>query len=73
VGPPPLYLPHPSMTSTRAVTRLMLEAADVPALEHKFAAVRVRFISAGIVVLRDNQLALLIRNPDGHALLLLGR
>jgi catechol 2,3-dioxygenase-like lactoylglutathione lyase family enzyme len=55
-----------------AATRLTLEVDDVPALEHRLAAARVRFISAGTVALRDNRPALLIRDPDGHALLLLG-
>jgi catechol 2,3-dioxygenase-like lactoylglutathione lyase family enzyme len=52
-----------------AATRLTLEVDDLPALEHSLAAARVRFISTG----PDNRLALLIRDPDGHALLLLGR
>jgi hypothetical protein len=56
-----------------AATRLTLEVDDVPALEHRLAAARVRFISAGTVALRDNRPALLVRDPDGHALLLLGR
>jgi len=56
-----------------AATRLTLEVDDVPALEQRLAAARVRFISAGIVALRDNRPALLVRDPDGHALLLLGR
>jgi hypothetical protein len=55
-----------------AATRLTLEVDDVPALEHRLAAARVRFISAGTVALRHNRPALLIRDPDGHALLLLG-
>ena len=56
-----------------AATRLTLEVDDVAALEHRLAAARVRFISTGTVALRDNRPALLIRDPDGHALLLLGR
>ena len=56
-----------------AATRLTLEVDDLPSLEHRLAAARVRFISAGAVALRDNRPALLIRDPDGHALLLLGR
>jgi catechol 2,3-dioxygenase-like lactoylglutathione lyase family enzyme len=56
-----------------AATRLTLEVDDVPALEHRLAAARVRFISAGTVALRDNRPALLVRDPDGHALLVLGR
>jgi catechol 2,3-dioxygenase-like lactoylglutathione lyase family enzyme len=56
-----------------AATRLTLEVDDVPALEHELAAARVRFISAGTVVLRNNRPALLVSDPDGHALLLLGR
>ena len=56
-----------------AATRLTLEVDDVPALEHRLAAARVRFISTGIVALRDNRQALLVRDPDGHAVLLVGR
>jgi catechol 2,3-dioxygenase-like lactoylglutathione lyase family enzyme len=56
-----------------AATRLTLEVNDLPALERRFAAARVGFISAGTVALQDNGLALMIRDPDGHALLLLGR
>ena len=56
-----------------AATRLTFEVDDLAALEHRLAAARVRFISTGTVVLRDNRPALLIRDPDGHALLLLGR
>ena len=55
-----------------AATRLTLEVDDLPALEHRLAAAHVRFISAGIVALPDNRQALLVRDPDGHALLLVG-
>jgi catechol 2,3-dioxygenase-like lactoylglutathione lyase family enzyme len=56
-----------------AATRLTLEVDDVRALEHRLAAARVCFISTGTLAFRDNRPALLIRDPDGHALLLLGR
>jgi catechol 2,3-dioxygenase-like lactoylglutathione lyase family enzyme len=56
-----------------AATRLTLEVDDLPSLEHRLAAARVSFISAGTVALRDNRPAQLISDPDGHALLLLGR
>jgi catechol 2,3-dioxygenase-like lactoylglutathione lyase family enzyme len=56
-----------------AATRLILEVDDVPALKHSLAAARARLISAGTVPFRDDRPALLIRDPDGHALLLLGR
>jgi catechol 2,3-dioxygenase-like lactoylglutathione lyase family enzyme len=56
-----------------AATRLGLEVDDLPALENRLAAARVRFISAGTGALRNNRPALLVRDPDGHALLLLGR
>jgi catechol 2,3-dioxygenase-like lactoylglutathione lyase family enzyme len=56
-----------------AATRLALEVDDVPALEPRLAAARARSISAGTVALRDNRPALLVRDPDGHALLLVGR
>jgi catechol 2,3-dioxygenase-like lactoylglutathione lyase family enzyme len=56
-----------------AATRLTLEVDDLPALEQRLVAARVRSISAGTVTLQDNRPALLVRDPDGHALLLLGR
>ena len=56
-----------------AATRLTLEVDDLPALENRLAAARVRFISPGIVALRENRPALLTRDLDGHALLLIGR
>jgi catechol 2,3-dioxygenase-like lactoylglutathione lyase family enzyme len=55
-----------------AATRLMLEVDDVAALERRLAKACVRFISAGVVALRNNRPAWLIRDPDGHALLLIG-
>jgi len=65
--------PAPLHSNDIAATRLTLEVDDVRALEHRLAAARVRFISTGTVALRDIRPALLIRDPDGHALLLLGR
>jgi catechol 2,3-dioxygenase-like lactoylglutathione lyase family enzyme len=56
-----------------AATRLTLEVDDLPALEHRLAAACIRFISAGTVALRNNRPALLVSDPDGHALLLVGR
>jgi catechol 2,3-dioxygenase-like lactoylglutathione lyase family enzyme len=56
-----------------AATRLLLEVDDVPALEHRLAPGHVRLISTGTVVFRQDRPALLIRDPDGHALLLLER
>jgi catechol 2,3-dioxygenase-like lactoylglutathione lyase family enzyme len=56
-----------------AATRLVLEVDDVSALEHRLAGSRVRLISVGTEAFRDNRPALLVRDPDGHALLLLGR
>jgi catechol 2,3-dioxygenase-like lactoylglutathione lyase family enzyme len=55
-----------------AATRLVLEVDDVGGLERRLAAACVRFISAGVAAFRDNQHAWLIRDPDGHALLLTG-
>jgi hypothetical protein len=46
---------------------------DLPALENRLAEAGVRFISPGIVAVRDNRPALLIRELDGHVVLLLGR
>jgi catechol 2,3-dioxygenase-like lactoylglutathione lyase family enzyme len=65
--------PAPLSCNDIAATRLTLEVDDVRALEHRLAAEHVSFISAGVVVLRDNGPALMIRDPDGHALLLVGR
>jgi catechol 2,3-dioxygenase-like lactoylglutathione lyase family enzyme len=70
---PPRGAPPALRGNDIAATRLLLEVDDVAALEHRLAAAHVRFISPGTVALRDNRLALLIRDPDGHALLLLGR
>jgi hypothetical protein len=56
-----------------AATRLTLEVDDLLALERRLAAACVRFISTGTVTFPDNRPALVIRDPDGHALLLLGR
>jgi catechol 2,3-dioxygenase-like lactoylglutathione lyase family enzyme len=56
-----------------AATRLTLEVDDLGALEQRLATAHVRFISAGTVALPDNRPALLVRDPDGHALLLVGR
>ena len=53
------------------ITRFKVD--DLPTLEHRLDAACVCFISAGTVALRDNRPALLIRDPDGHALLVLGR
>jgi catechol 2,3-dioxygenase-like lactoylglutathione lyase family enzyme len=70
---PPRSGPGTPPSNDIAATRLTLEVDDPPALENRLAAARVRFISPGIVALRDNRPALLIRDLDGHALLLLGR
>jgi hypothetical protein len=56
-----------------AATRLMLEGNDLPVLERRFAAAHIGFISAGTVALRDSRPALMVRDADGHVLLLLGR
>ena len=56
-----------------AATRLTLEVDDLGALEQRLATAHVRFISAGTVALPDDRPALLVRDPDGHALLLVGR
>jgi catechol 2,3-dioxygenase-like lactoylglutathione lyase family enzyme len=70
---PPRGAPAALRSNDIAATRLTLEVDDVAALEHSLAAARVRFISTGTVALLDNRPALLIHDPDGHALLLLGR
>jgi catechol 2,3-dioxygenase-like lactoylglutathione lyase family enzyme len=70
---PPRGAPVALPSNDIAATRLTIEVDDLPALGPRLAAARVRFISAGTVALRDNQPALLIRDPDGHALLLVGR
>jgi catechol 2,3-dioxygenase-like lactoylglutathione lyase family enzyme len=70
---PPRGAPAALRSDDTAATRLTLEVDDLPALEDRLAAARVRYISAGTVVLSDNRPASLIRDPDGHALLLRGR
>jgi catechol 2,3-dioxygenase-like lactoylglutathione lyase family enzyme len=69
----PRVAPAALRSNDIAATRLTLEVDDLPALEPRLAAARVRFISAGTVALRNNRPALLVRDPDGHALLLVGR
>jgi catechol 2,3-dioxygenase-like lactoylglutathione lyase family enzyme len=70
---PPRGGPAAPASNDIVATRLTLEVDDLPALENRLAAAGVRFISPGIVALRDNRPALLIRDLDGHTLLLLGR
>jgi hypothetical protein len=70
---PPRGGPAALASNDIAATRITLEVDDLPALENGLAAAGLRFISPGIVALRDNRPALLIRDLDGHALLLLGR
>jgi catechol 2,3-dioxygenase-like lactoylglutathione lyase family enzyme len=70
---PPRSAPAALPSNDIAATRLTLEVDDVRALEPRLAAARVRFVSGGTVALRDDRPALLVRDPDGHALLLLGR
>jgi hypothetical protein len=70
---PPRGAPAALRSDDTAATRLTLEVDDLPALEDRLAAARVRYISAGTVLLSDNRPASLIRDPDGHALLLRGR
>jgi catechol 2,3-dioxygenase-like lactoylglutathione lyase family enzyme len=73
-SPAPPRAASPALRSNDiAATRLTLEVDDLPALEHRLAAAPARFISAGTAALRDDRPALLIRDPDGHALLLLER
>jgi hypothetical protein len=70
---PPRGGPAALPSNDIAATRLTFEVDDMPALEHRLAAARVRFISDGTVALPDSRPALLVRDPDGHALLVLGR
>jgi len=70
---PPRGGPASLASNDIAATRLTLEVDDLGALENRLAAARVPIISPGIVALRDNRPAMLTRDLDGHALLLLGR
>jgi catechol 2,3-dioxygenase-like lactoylglutathione lyase family enzyme len=65
----------PPMLSSNdiAASRLVLEVDQVTRLEQELSAASVRFISTGIVKLKDGRSAALIYDPDGHALLLLNR
>lgn len=60
-------------SSDIAATRLVLETKDLQELARNPAAAALRFISAGVVALADGRPAALVRDPDGHALLLMGR
>ena len=57
-------------TNDIAATRLVLEVGDLSGVVRKLAAARARFVSAGIVALDRRRWAAVIRDPDGHLLLL---
>jgi catechol 2,3-dioxygenase-like lactoylglutathione lyase family enzyme len=54
-----------------AATRLVLEIDRLPELAPSLRAAQTHLVSAGMVTLDDGCLSALIRDPDGHALLLL--
>jgi len=57
-----------------AATRLLIELDDFSAIEKKLDTMLSSFVSSfGIVRLDDDRPTALIRDPDGHALFLLGR
>ncbi|HZU90654.1 MAG TPA: VOC family protein [Stellaceae bacterium] len=66
---PPEALPH---SSDVAATQLVFAVDRLPELVPDLLAAEVGLISAGMVTLDDGRPAALIRDPDGHALLLLG-
>jgi catechol 2,3-dioxygenase-like lactoylglutathione lyase family enzyme len=71
-------VPRPSATTLPrsndvAATRLVIEVDPLPEMAQKVTAAQAGFISQGQVNLQDGRPAALIRDPDGHALLLLGR
>jgi catechol 2,3-dioxygenase-like lactoylglutathione lyase family enzyme len=68
----PRGVPTALRSNDVAATRLMLEVDDVPGLARRLAAACVHSIPAGVTAVRDSQHAWLIRDPDGHALLLTG-
>jgi catechol 2,3-dioxygenase-like lactoylglutathione lyase family enzyme len=55
-----------------AATRLLIELEDFPAMEKRLEEVPASFISSGTVRLEHDRPAALIRDPDGHSLVLLG-
>ncbi|HJU19538.1 MAG TPA: VOC family protein [Stellaceae bacterium] len=69
---------HPSApalpdSNDAAATRLVIEIDHLPGIVQKLLAAQTRFISAGMVMLDAGRPAALVRDPDGHALLLLGQ
>lgn len=74
VSPAPRQLESPMLSSNDvAATRLSIELDDFSAIEKKLDAMSGDFISSGIVKFDYDRSAVLIRDPDGHALSLLGR
>jgi catechol 2,3-dioxygenase-like lactoylglutathione lyase family enzyme len=65
-------LPLPRSNDS-AATRIVLEMEQLPETMRKMFAAQADFISDGAGDLHDGRPAALIRDPDGHALLLLGR
>ncbi len=73
-------VPHPNPDATAAsaaddmaATRLVLEVDDLASLESVLRRGGVAFVSPGIVRLQGGARAALIRDPDGHAVLLVDR
>jgi catechol 2,3-dioxygenase-like lactoylglutathione lyase family enzyme len=71
-----LHYPAPSHAAAApavndiAATRLTLEVGDLDALAARLQAAGVVFVSPGIVVQDKGERAALVRDPDGHLLML---
>lgn len=74
LSPAKRQLDSPALFSNDvAATRLSIELDDFSAIEKKLDTMSNNFISYGIVRFDHDRSAVLIRDPDGHALFLLGR
>jgi len=69
---PPTGRPAPADTASNDLVHIHL-SLRVDALEQEVQSLdghRARFVSPGIVTLKDGRRAAMVRDPDGHALLL---
>ncbi len=65
-------MPRTMRANDIAATRLVIETDDLEALAGEAAEKRMALVSPGIVVAPDGTPALMLRDPDGHALVFRG-